>query len=238
MAMAQALPNDGVMRAADGTPLKVALARAERREKLKALALVLPLFAFIIFSFVLPIILMLYNAVYDPDVAENMPQTVVALKSWDGKDLPSEEVFAAFVADMKEAQKNKQTALIGKRLNYEMSGIRSKVVATGRKVGALEQPPYQRCRDRHRQGVGRSRHLGHHQALVLRLHALLHPLHARPARRAPTARSRRCRRTAPSTRASWCARWASRCSSRCSPWCSAIRWPICWPPRRRGRPRS
>ena len=142
MAMAQALPNDGVMRAADGTPLKVALARAERREKLKAMALVLPLFAFIIFSFVIPIIIMLYNAVYDPDVAENMPQTVVALKAWDGKDVPSEEVFAAFVADMKEAQKNKQTALIGKRLNYEMSGIRSKVVATGRKVATLDQAPY------------------------------------------------------------------------------------------------
>jgi putative spermidine/putrescine transport system permease protein len=142
MAMAQALPNDGVMRAADGTPLKQALARAERREKFKAMALVLPLFAFIIFSFVIPIILMLYNSVYDPDVAENMPQTVVALKSWDGKDLPSEEVFAAFVADMKEAQKNKQTALIGKRLNYEMSGIRSKVVATGRKVASLDQAPY------------------------------------------------------------------------------------------------
>jgi len=142
MAMAQALPNDGVMRAADGTPLKTALARAERREKLKAMALVLPLFAFIIFSFVIPIVLMLYNSVYDPDVAENMPQTVVALKGWDGKEVPSEEVFAAFVADMREAQKNKQTALIGKRLNYEMSGIRSKVVATGRKVATLEQPPY------------------------------------------------------------------------------------------------
>ena len=142
MAMAQALPNDGVMRAADGPQLKVALARAERREKLKAMALVLPLFAFIIFSFVIPIIIMLYNAVYDPDVAENMPQTVVALKAWDGKDVPSEEVFAAFVADMKEAQKNKQTALIGKRLNYEMSGIRSKVVATGRKVATLDQAPY------------------------------------------------------------------------------------------------
>ncbi len=142
MAMAQALPTDGVMRAADGTPLKTALARAERREKFKAMALVLPLFAFIIFSFVLPILLMLYNAVYDPDVAENMPQTVVALKSWDGKELPSEQVFAAFVADMKEAQKNKQTALIGKRLNYEMSGIRSKVIATGRKVAGIEQPPY------------------------------------------------------------------------------------------------
>ncbi len=142
MAMAQALPHDGVMRAADGTPLKVALARAERRERLKALGLVAPLFAFIMLSFLVPILVMLYNAVYDPDIAENLPQTVVALEKWDGKDLPSEEVYAAFVADMKAAQQNKQVALIGKRLNYEISGVRSKVVATGRKVSALEQAPY------------------------------------------------------------------------------------------------
>ena len=73
MAMAQALPNDGVMRSADGTPLKVALARAERRERIKALGLVTPLFAFIVLSFLIPILVMLYNAVYDPDVAENLP---------------------------------------------------------------------------------------------------------------------------------------------------------------------
>ena len=142
MAMAQALPSDGVMRAADGTPLKVALARAERRERLKALGLVLPLFAFIVLSFLVPIFVMLCNAVYDPDVAENLPTTVVALQQWDGKDLPSEEVFAAFAADMKKAQESKMVALIGKRLNYEISGIRSKVIATGRKVGAIEAGPY------------------------------------------------------------------------------------------------
>ena len=33
----RALPNDGVMRAADGTPLKQALARAQRRDRLRAL---------------------------------------------------------------------------------------------------------------------------------------------------------------------------------------------------------
>ena len=130
------------MRAADGTPLKVALARAERRERMKALGLVLPLFAFIVLSFVVPILVMLYNSVYDPDVSDNMPLTVQSLQAWDGKELPSEEVFAAFVTDMKAAQQNKQVALIGKRLNYEISGIRSKVVATGRKVGALTEGPY------------------------------------------------------------------------------------------------
>lgn len=142
MSMAQTLPDGGVMRAADGTPLKVALARAERREKLKALGLVAPLFAFIMLSFVVPILVMLYNSVYDPDVAQNMPRTVEALSTWDGSDLPSEEVYAAFVADMKDAQANKQVALIGKRLNYELSGIRSKVIATGRKAAALKEGPY------------------------------------------------------------------------------------------------
>ncbi len=178
MAVADAIPNDGVMRAADGTPLKVALARAQRREKIKALGLVAPLFGFILLSFVFPILVMLYNAVYDPDVAENLPTTVVALQDWDGKDLPAEDVYAAFVADMKEAQKNKQVALVGKRLNYELSGIRSKVVATGRKVAALETASLQGCGDRHRQGVGRDRDLGDDQALVVGLYAVLHARHA------------------------------------------------------------
>ncbi|WP_373506191.1 ABC transporter permease [Aestuariivirga sp.] len=142
MAMAQALPNDGVMRSADGTPLKTALARAERRERIKALGLVTPLFAFIVLSFLIPIFVMLYNAVYDPDVAENLPTTVAALQQWDGKDLPPEEVFAAFVTDLKNPKSDNAIALIGKRLNYEISGIRSKVIATGRKVKALEAGPY------------------------------------------------------------------------------------------------
>lgn len=142
MTMAPAVPHDGVMRAADGTPLKIALARAQRREKIKAMGVVAPLFVFIVLSFVAPILVMLYNAVYDPDVAENLPTTVVALQQWDGKDVPPEEVFAAFVTDMKEAQKNRMVAMVGKRLNYEMSGIRSKVITTGRKVATLETGPY------------------------------------------------------------------------------------------------
>lgn len=142
MAMAQALPNDGVMRSADGTPLKVALARAERRERIKALGLVTPLFAFIVLSFLIPILVMLYNSVYDPDVAENLPTTVVALQQWDGKDLPPEEVYAALVADLSNPKTSNAVALVGKRLNYEISGIRSKVIATGRKVKALEAGPY------------------------------------------------------------------------------------------------
>jgi len=142
MAIAGAAPNDGVVRTADGTPLKIKLRQTERRERIKALTLISPLFLFIAMTFLMPIAAMLFNAIYDPDVSDNLPRTVTALRAWDGKDVPGEEVFAAFVQDMKAANQNKTTALIGKRLNYEISGIRSKVVTTGRKAGALKAGPY------------------------------------------------------------------------------------------------
>jgi putative spermidine/putrescine transport system permease protein len=112
--------NDGVMRAADGTPLKRKLQQSMRAEQIKALVLIAPLFIFILFSFLVPIGQMLTNAFWDPAVHNTLPTTVQAMKSWDGKSLPEEAVFAAFAADMKVAQKAKQAALVGKRLNYEI----------------------------------------------------------------------------------------------------------------------
>jgi len=131
------------VRTADGIPLKQKLQRVERARKLRALGLVLPLLLFILVSFVMPIASMLWNSVYDPeDISEHLPQTMAALSAWDGQGVPDEPVFAALVADLKEAQKNKVAALIGKRLNYEISGIRSKVITTARKVEKLDAGPY------------------------------------------------------------------------------------------------
>ncbi|MGE4231467.1 MAG: ABC transporter permease [Dongiaceae bacterium] len=110
--------------------------------RLKAIGLVLPLFLFIVVSFAIPIVVMLRNGVYDPDIRDNLPATVAALQNWDGASVPDEAVYAALAADLKVAQKNRTTALIGKRLNYELSGIRSKVIATGRKAEKLEAGPY------------------------------------------------------------------------------------------------
>jgi putative spermidine/putrescine transport system permease protein len=130
------------MRAADGTPLKLKLRQAERKQMFRALTLVAPLFIFIVISFLAPIGAMLYRAFYDPDVADNLPQTTVLLRQWDGKDLPSEEVFAAFAADLKAAQKSKMAALIGKRLNYEVPALKSKVVSSARKIDKIETGPW------------------------------------------------------------------------------------------------
>lgn len=126
----------------DGVPLKLQLRRVERVRKLKAVGLVLPLFLFIAVTFALPIIYMLRNAVYDPDIRDNLSRTVQALDAWDGAGTPDEAAYAALAADLKDAQKNKTAALIGKRLNYEISGIRSKIIATARKAATLEAAPF------------------------------------------------------------------------------------------------
>jgi putative spermidine/putrescine transport system permease protein len=118
---------DDVMRTVDGTPLKIKLRQAERREVRRAFLLIAPLFLFIVISFLIPILVMLKNAFYDPDIVNNLPQTTELLRQWDGKALPNEEVFAAFVADLKTASKARTVALIGKRLNYEIPTLKSKV---------------------------------------------------------------------------------------------------------------
>ena len=134
--------NDGVMRAADGTPLKRKLQQSMRAEQIKALILIAPLFIFILFSFLVPIGQMLTNAFWDPAVHNTLPTTVQAMKNWDGKSLPDETVFAAFATDMKIAQKAKQAALVGKRLNYEIPTLKSKVVATARKLEKIAAGPW------------------------------------------------------------------------------------------------
>jgi len=122
--------------------LKTQLRTAERRGKLRALGLVAPLFLFIVISFVIPIVLMLKNAIYDPDISNNLPRTTGLLSTWDGSALPAEEVYAALAADFQESEKAKTSALIGKRMNYEISAIRSKIITSARKIKALTAPPY------------------------------------------------------------------------------------------------
>jgi putative spermidine/putrescine transport system permease protein len=131
--------NDSVV----GSPaLKKRLQRVGRRRRLRALLLVLPLFLFLVISFVVPIGNLLFKAVYDPELGSLLPKTAVAIREWDGQDLPPEDVFAAFAEDIKAAHKSKNTGLIGKRLNYEIGAIRSVVVKTGRELSKTEAGPW------------------------------------------------------------------------------------------------
>ncbi len=126
----------------DQSSLKAKLRRAERVQRLRAVGLVAPLLLFIIVTFIIPIALLLTRAVENPEIYENMPRTVAALEGWTGTDLPEEAVFAAFAEDLRAAQKNKTTGLIGKRLNYEIPAARSKVLKAGRAAEKMEGGPF------------------------------------------------------------------------------------------------
>ncbi|WP_350333955.1 ABC transporter permease [Coralliovum pocilloporae] len=127
---------DGPMLAADGTPLKASLARALRREKLRALMLIAPLLVFVAVTFIAPIGNMLVRSVDNSIVPETLPETVVAIQKWDplSGELPDESVFAAMIADLKVASKAKTHTRVGSRLNYEQPGIASLFRKTGRRV--------------------------------------------------------------------------------------------------------
>lgn len=132
---------DDVMRTADGTPLKVSLRRAVRRNRIRCMLLVAPLFLFLLFSFIIPIIDMMTRSVANPEVPETLPTLVEAIDSWDGTGLPSEEVFAAMAADLKVAGENRTVGKAAKRLNYEMSGMRSLLMKSATRVRRLDETP-------------------------------------------------------------------------------------------------
>ncbi len=124
----------GPMRAADGTPLKKSLARALRRQKLRALLLIAPLLIFVLVTFIAPIADMLFRSVENQIVSETLPRTVIALKDWDSDSgqIPAEPVFDALTLDFQIAAEQKNHTKLGSRLNYENPGISSVFRSTGR----------------------------------------------------------------------------------------------------------
>ena len=108
----------------DGLPLEVSLKKAERKNKLKAVMLVGPLFLFLIITYVFPIGDMLFRSVDDRMITKMLPNTFTSLEKWDGKDLPEEPVYAAgLYEDLTYLKKTKTYGKIIARLNYEKSGF-------------------------------------------------------------------------------------------------------------------
>lgn len=126
--------------AADGTPLRKKLAQAMFRSRARAFGLVFPLLAFIIIAFIVPIILLLTQAVYDDRYASLMPQSTAAIAGWDATSEPTEEMAAAMVADLAAARENKTIGQVATRVNRELSGTRSLFTKTARRAAKMEAP--------------------------------------------------------------------------------------------------
>ncbi|MEO0939536.1 MAG: ABC transporter permease [Pseudomonadota bacterium] len=145
------------MLAADGTPLKRSLARALRRQKLRALALIGPLLIFVLVAFVIPILSMLFRSVQNDIVQATIPMTVQELRSWDatGSDLPSEAVYEALFFDLFLAAEARRHTRLGGRLNYESPGMSSTFRRTGRElddIGDISLDPLEDLNDAWKDG--------------------------------------------------------------------------------------
>ncbi|ANF25610.1 ABC transporter permease [Stutzerimonas stutzeri] len=120
--------------------LKRRLARAERMNKLKSKALILPLLVFLLLTFVLPIASLLWRSVDNPEVVGSLPRTVEAIAAWDGRGLPEESVYRALSEDLLEARQNQSLGDLSKRLNMEQAGFRSLMTKTARALPFKELP--------------------------------------------------------------------------------------------------
>ena len=117
---------------ASGTDLARQLHTAERRKKLRVMALTLPLLAFLVVFFLVPLASLLVRAVENPEVADALPRTGQALSAWDRQSPPPAAAYAAVLADLSAIQETSQVGVLARRLNSEVSGARSLIMGTYR----------------------------------------------------------------------------------------------------------
>ncbi|MFT0547684.1 ABC transporter permease [Allopusillimonas ginsengisoli] len=113
---------------------KQRMAATARKQKLKAFALIAPLALFLLVIFIIPIAMLLFRAVDNPEVIQRLPHTLVALKTWDGQSTPDAPVYAALMQDLQQAKDDSGTGVVARRLNYEIAGYRSLVFKTIRRM--------------------------------------------------------------------------------------------------------
>lgn len=129
---------NGALARLERRDLKRKLARATFRDKIRALALVMPLLLFVVVTFLTPIADMLFRSVENQIVGDTLPRTVAALAHWDPtqSELPDESAFEAVITDLRAAAKIKIHTKVGQRLNYEAPGVASLFRKTPRKLSA------------------------------------------------------------------------------------------------------
>jgi putative spermidine/putrescine transport system permease protein len=92
----------------------------------------MPLLAFLLVFFLVPLASLLVRAVENPEVADALPRTGQALADWDRESQPPAAAFAAVMADLSALEETSQAGALARRLNSEVSGARSLVMGTYR----------------------------------------------------------------------------------------------------------
>lgn len=115
-----------------GPALAVQLRRVERRKRLRAIMLTLPLLLFLAVTFLVPLGALLVRAVENPEVAGTLSRTGDALAGWDRKAAPPDAAYSALLADLTAIPETAQAGVLARRLNTEVSGARSLIMGTYR----------------------------------------------------------------------------------------------------------
>ncbi|RJE80264.1 ABC transporter permease [Paracoccus sp. JM45] len=136
-------PATGPLTTADGKPLVKALARSQARLRRKAFFLVLPLLAFVLITFVVPIGQMLQRSFYNDGFSANMPLTSAWFAQTERGTVPDDAAWQALALDLQASAEARNIGTVGTRVNYDMPGTRSLFTSTGRKVRRGIDPPYQ-----------------------------------------------------------------------------------------------
>lgn len=119
---------------APSLPLNLAsqLQRAERRKKVFAISLTLPLLLFLLATFIIPIGALLTRAVENPEVASTLGHTAQALNQWDRTSAPPDAAYAALIEDLSAIKEQSDAGALARRLNSDISGARSLIMTTYR----------------------------------------------------------------------------------------------------------
>ena len=112
--------------------LAAQLRRSQRRKKVFAISLTLPLLIFLLATFIVPIGALLMRAIENPEVASTLAQTVKVLDTWDRTSNPPDEAYAALATDFTHISEQSDAGNLARRLNSEISGARSLVMGTFR----------------------------------------------------------------------------------------------------------
>ncbi len=108
--------------------------KASRRQKWKALALVLPLSLFLFLMFIVPIVSFLGKSVQNDEVIGVLPQTLQSLEQWqEGRPIPDAS-YVALAHELLTAKENQSAGELMRRLNYEEPGYRSLISKTLRRL--------------------------------------------------------------------------------------------------------
>jgi putative spermidine/putrescine transport system permease protein len=112
--------------------------RAGRRQRLVSLLLVMPVVIYSLVFFLLPLAMMVYRAIDNPEVGHALPRTVLALGGWDGTEggVPPERAYAALAEDLAAIQGTRDAGEVARRLNYEIGGYRTLIMKSVRAAGA------------------------------------------------------------------------------------------------------